>query len=87
MEPAAPDTTKASVCTPMELTAVFDPSTCMDERTAWMRKRAAEFMRLATEARDPVIHAELVRLATLYEAQAAKLARGETLPTDPGEAS
>jgi hypothetical protein len=57
----------------------------MSERAKRMRERAAEFARLANEARDPVIHAELVRLATLYEAQAKTIERGAELPSDPGE--
>jgi hypothetical protein len=56
------------------------------ERAEQMRARAAEFARMAREARDSVIHAELLRLAVLYEAQANRLERGEDQPPDPGEA-
>jgi hypothetical protein len=40
----------------------------------------------AKAARDPVIHAELGRLAMLYEAQAQRIEAGKDLPSDPGEA-
>jgi hypothetical protein len=55
------------------------------QRARKMRDRAAEFAKLAREAGDPVIHAELQRLALLYEAQAARINRGEDQPSDPGE--
>jgi hypothetical protein len=54
-------------------------------RAKKMRERAAEFSEMACEARDPVVHAELVRLNTLYIGQAERLEGGEDLPTDPGE--
>ena len=50
-----------------------------------MRQRAAEFAKLAQDARDAVIHAELHRLALLYEAQADGIERGDNQPSDPGE--
>jgi hypothetical protein len=50
-----------------------------------MRERARQFERLAHEARDPVVHAELKRLALLYDAQADAMDRGEDQPSDPGE--
>ena len=52
-----------------------------------MRERAAEFARMAQDAGDPVIYAELQRLVLLYEAQADSIDRGESQPTDPGEKS
>lgn len=42
---------------------------------------------MASDARDPVLQAELVRLATLYEAQAALLEAGKGQASDPCEAS
>jgi hypothetical protein len=58
----------------------------MNERASRMRERAAEFATLAKAARDPVVHAELGRLAMLYEAQAQRIEAGKDLPSDPGEA-
>jgi hypothetical protein len=58
----------------------------MNERAKKMRERAAEFARLALGARDAIIHAELHRLALLYDAQADRLERGTDQPSDPGEA-
>jgi hypothetical protein len=52
-----------------------------------MRDRAAEFARMAQEAGDPIIHAELQRLAVLYEAQANRIQASEDQPSDPGEAA
>jgi hypothetical protein len=57
----------------------------VDERAKKMRERAAEFARLAETSQDSVIHAELHRLALLYEAQADRIERGDDQPSDPGE--
>ena len=54
-------------------------------RSDEMRRRAARFEQMADEARDPVIHAELHRLALLYLAQAERIEHGEDQPSDPGE--
>jgi hypothetical protein len=53
------------------------------ERAAKLRERAAEFERLARQARDPVVCHELRRLVILYHAQAEMAERGETPPADP----
>ena len=50
-----------------------------------MRERATQFARLAEISQDSVIHAELHRLALLYEAQADRIERGDDQPRDPGE--
>jgi hypothetical protein len=60
-------------------------SSGMMDRAKQMRERAAAFAELAKGARDSVVHAELQRLAVLYEGQAQRIERGEDLASDPGE--
>jgi hypothetical protein len=57
----------------------------MNSRAERMRERAGAFERMAMEARDPVLQAELKRLSILYAAQAERIEHGEDLPSDPGE--
>ena len=63
------------------------PNPDAQKRAAKMRERAAAFRGMASTSHDPVIYAELRRLALLYEAQAERLEKGEPCPPDPGETS